>query len=215
MKPFSEDDLRKIREAVQAAERRTRGEIVPMIVLASGIYRDARHIAGLLTAVVMLIIVMSVEMGWGGSVADTQYWGLSVLAAVVGYAVGSYAGSTPTGIRLFTSKARMAMKVRHRAERAFYEHGLHKTKEGTGILIMVSLLERQVQVLADRAINELVPEGTWQGVVQTIIRGIKEDRAVEGLCRAIMDCGELLARHFPVAGGPNPDELPDDLIQER
>ncbi len=218
MKPFSQEDLGRIREAVQAAERRTRGQIVPMVVPSSGVYREAAHLAGLLTALIFLVLTMTVGtlwVEWGDWLAEPYHFGVVILVAVVGYMVGSFAGSTPVGIRIFTSKARMSMKVRHRAERAFHQHGLHKTRDGTGMLIMVSLLERQVQVLADRAIHEVVPDGTWQTVVQFVIQGIKDDRPVEGLCRAIAECGELLARHFPVSHHRHPDELKDDLIQEK
>jgi len=217
MKSFTEEDLSRIREAVQAVERRTRGEIVPMVVPSSGLYRDAGHLAGLLTGLLVLVLALTVDTmwpGWGRWMSEPYHFGLVILGAIVGYVAGHQAGSTPVGIRLFTSKPRMSMKVRHRAERAFHQHGLHKTRDGTGVLIMISLLERQVQVLADRAINEVVPRGTWEHIVQVVVRGIKDDRPVDGLCRAIAECGEILARHFPVSGS-NPDELQDDLIQER
>ena len=56
----------------------------------------------------------------------------------------------------------MAQKVRLRAEQLFYQESLHHTNANTGILILISLLERRVQVLADRGINEGVPSGTWR-----------------------------------------------------
>jgi putative membrane protein len=134
---------------------------------------------------------------------------------VLAYALGHWAGSLSPFIRFFMSRERMAFKVRRRAELAFYEHGLHKTREGTGILIMASLLERRVQVLADRAINERVPPGTWDNLVQEMIREITDGRPTEAFCRAIARCGDLLSQHFPAAPGDNPDELADDLIQEK
>jgi uncharacterized protein with PIN domain len=44
---------------------------------------------------------------------------------------------------------------------------------------------------------------------------VDEDRATEGLCRAIAQCGALLAQHFPARPGDNPDELRNDLVQGR
>jgi len=125
------------------------------------------------------------------------------------------AGTIPIFIRFFTSNERMAFKVRRRAELAFYEHGLHKTREGTGILIMASLLERRVQVLTDKTINDRVPPGTWDNLVQELIQGIKDGRPTEAFCQAITRCGDLLAQHFPAGPGDNPDELADDLIQKK
>jgi len=60
---FSDDDLRKIRAAVQAAERRTRGEIVPMIVPSSARYSDARYLAGLAFSLVTLTVLLTWDLG--------------------------------------------------------------------------------------------------------------------------------------------------------
>lgn len=210
---FSEQDLAKIREAVQAAERRTRGEIVPMVVPASGRYGEARHRAGLAVALLALAVLITLDHGW-----DLWWWsrrpaGWILLGPVLAYSLGQWAGLLPGCIRLFASDARMSQKVRRRAEQAFYQHGLHKTKEGTGVLIMMSLLERRVQVLADRAINDRVPPGTWDRLVAGLVEGIRAGRPTEALCQAIACCGDLLAAHFPAREGDNPDELEDDLIQ--
>jgi putative membrane protein len=209
---FSEEELSKIRNAVCEAERRTRGEIVPMIVPRCAQYREAGHALGSIFALMTLAVLLLWDgAGWGGHLSPA--WIL--LAVVLAYGVGDYAGSLPSMIRLLTSNQRMDSAVRRRAEAAFYEHGLHKTREGTGILIMLSLLERRVQVLADKAINERVPPSTWDQIVQQLVAAIREGRATEGFCRAIEKCGDVLAEHFPVRPGDNPDELSDNLIQER
>ncbi len=213
MTMFTDDDLRKIHDAVRTAERRTRGEIVPMIVPSSALYNDARTLAGLALSLLTLTVLLTWEFGWGQHLWHLHHPGWIVLGVVFAYALGYWAGSLPLCIRFFTSKERMAFKVRRRAELAFYEHGLHKTREGTGILIMASLLERRVQVLADRAINERVPPGTWDNLVREMLQEITEGHPTEAFCRAITQCGDLLAQHFPARPGDNPDELAGDLIQ--
>jgi putative membrane protein len=197
MKMFSDGDLRKIREAVQAADS------------------EARYLAGLAFSLLVLTVLLTWDLGWGQYVWHLHHPGWIVLSVVLAYALGYWAGSLPAVIQLFTSKERMAFKVRRRAELAFYEHGLHKTREGTGILIMASLLERRVQVLADKAINDRVPPSTWDALVNDLLQGIKDGRSTEAFCRAIAACGDHLAQHFPARPGDNPDELADDLIQEK
>lgn len=215
MSLFTADDIRKIHDAVQVAERRTRGEIVPMVVPSSGRYSEARYLAGLTVALLTLAVLLTLDQGWGQYGWQEHHPAWIVFGVVLAYVLGYWVGSLPPCIRFFTSKERMTSKVRWRAERAFYEHGLYKTREGTGILIMVSLLERRVQVLADKAINERVPPGTWDTLVGELVRGIKDGRSTEAFCRAIERCGDLLAQHFPARPGDNPDELADDLIQEK
>jgi putative membrane protein len=212
---FSNGDLKKIHDAVQAAERRTRGEIVPMVVVSSARYRETAHLVGLVSSLVVLASLLMLDAGWGSWGWTDHHPGWVILGVLVGYVMGSYTGSLPPVIRFFTSKERMAFKVRRRAELAFYEHGLHKTREGTGILIMVSLLERRAQVLADNAINGRVPPDTWDLLVNDLVQGFKDGRPTEAMCRSIARCGDLLAEHFPARPEDHPDELPDDLIQER
>jgi len=214
MTRFLDHDLQKIRAAVQAAERKTRGEIVSMVVPASARYREAGFRTGLILGWLTLAGLVTAEAAWlpWGWHAGNVGWLL--LAVLLAYGFGQWLGTCPSLVRLVTSRERMAFKVRRRAELAFYEHGLHKTNEGTGVLIMVSLLERRVQVLADRAIDERVPPGTWDALTQELIQGIKDGRPTEALCEAIARCGNLLAEAFPARPGDNPDELSDELIQE-
>ena len=211
---FSESDLETIREAVQRAERRTRGEIVPMVVPASARYREASHLAGVILALVALTVLLIMDYGWGQWQGTGHHPAWMIVGMLAAYGMGSVIGRFPTIIRLLTSDERMVMKVRLRAERAFYEQGLHKTREGTGILIFLSVLERRAQILADHAIDRCVPSGTWETLVCDLVRGIQAERQTEAFCDVIARCGDLLAIHFPARNGDNPNELPDELIRE-
>jgi putative membrane protein len=211
---FSDQDLQAIKEAVSRAERQTRGEIVPMVVGASARYQEARHQAGL----VGLFVALALSLTFRLSFEQLQWGGLSstwlMLAAVVGYVVGTYIGSFPIVIRALVSEERMAMKVRLRAEHIFYQRGLHRTYGGTAVLILVSILERRVQVLADQAINEKVPPGTWEQLARELTKGIRQGRPTEAFRAAIMTCGEILRQHFPASETDNPNELGDELIKD-
>src|SRR5690348_16948676 len=213
MRMFSNEDMAKVRAAVREAESRTRGEIVPMVVPASARYREASHLAGLIAALLVLAGFLAASYGGGSGTWSQVHEGWILVAVVVAYVLGSLVGSVPWFVRVLTSEQRMATKVRFRAERAFYEEGLHRTREATGVLIFLSLLERRVQVLADRAIHERVPSGTWDTMVTDMVAGVRAGRPTEALCDAIARCGALLASHFPVRDGDNPTELPDDLVR--
>ncbi len=108
---------------------------------------------------------------------------------------------------------RVAEAVHLRSLAAFAGHGLHYTKNHTGILIFASLLERRVVVLADRGINERVAPGTWQVVVDTVTDSLKSGKPCDGFCNAIERCGDILAVHFP-RQTDDQDELPNTLVTE-
>jgi putative membrane protein len=214
MKSLTDAERERIRQAVQQVEQVTKGEIVPMIVPASALYREAGYRTGLILALLALALLLTIEIYWlpWGWHAGNAGWLL--LAVVASYGLGQCLGRIPMVIRLVTSRERMAHKVTLRAEQAFYKHGLHHTKGHTGILILVSMLERRVHVLADKGINDHVPAGTWDGLVNGIIDGIRTGNATDAICAAIAKCGALLAEVAPSRSGDNPNELPDTLIQE-
>jgi putative membrane protein len=115
--------------------------------------------------------------------------------------------------RLFIGIRRKEEAVRLRAERAFFERGLYRTKKNTGILFFLSLLERKVWVLADKGIHEKMDEGTLDRFADEVSKGVRHGRACDALCQAIEEIGVLLSRYFP-ATADHTDELPDDVITE-
>ena len=104
-------------------------------------------------------------------------------------------------------------EVHQRALQAFFSRNLHATKDRTGILIMVSLLEHRVEILADTGINAKVSRDTWQRIVTDMIGRIKSDNLTEGFCIAVRECGEVLAKDFP-GTHDNPDEISNKVIIE-
>ncbi|HLF86375.1 MAG TPA: TPM domain-containing protein, partial [Nitrospiria bacterium] len=82
-----------------------------------------------------------------------------------------------------------------------------------GILILASLFERRVVVLADQGINDKVQPGTWDEIVGIITSGLKSKDRCEAFCAAIEECGKILALHFPRSPDDR-NELEDKLLTE-
>lgn len=208
------EEQERVERAVLAAERRTNAEIVPMIVARSGFYRDARHHAGLVLALVALTVLLTgntLWLPWGWHASNAAWL---ILATLLAYGVGGWLGTLVPIIRLFTPTERMHQKVRLRAERAFAQHAVSQTRERTGVLIMVSLLERQIYVLPDRPLFQRIPKEQWARVVQTAVDRLKTGDIAGGLCQAIETTGVLLQDICPGRPDDNPNELPNRLLQE-
>ena len=211
---LTHEERAQIEAAVHAAELRTSAEIVPMIVKQSALYREARHRAGLVLALLVLTTLLTIEsawLPWGWHAANA---GWLVAATMLAYGIGVLAGTWPVVIRFLTSRERMHQKVQLRAERAFAQHGIALTRERTGLLLMVSLLERQVYVLADQSLRQAVSSDEWNTVVAVIVERLKAHDLVGGLCRGIEASGVFLARACPPGKGDNPNELPNEVIQD-
>lgn len=203
---FTEEEQERIERAIIAAESKTSGEIVPMVVSASARYTEAE-----LTGVVFGVVVGTmIEFIWHdpwGPVHAYVLW--PMVGAVLGYALCSI----PSIKRWILSGERVAEAIHLRSLAAFTGQGLHHTREHTGILIFVSLLEHRVVVLADRGIDKKVEPGIWQAVVDTLTNGLKTGNACDGFCTAIEHCGEILAAHFPRRLDDR-DELPNKLVSK-
>ncbi|OQW33048.1 MAG: hypothetical protein A4E19_06805 [Nitrospira sp. SG-bin1] len=208
------EERERIRLAVHAAEQHTNAEIVPMIVSRSGLYRDAQHRFGLILALSVLTILLTTDMFWlpWGWHASNAAW--LVLATILAYGAGVWLGTYDPVIRRLTPTDRMRHKVRLRAERAFTQHAVSQTRERTGVLIMVSLLEHQIYVLADQPLFQRVPIERWATVVAAAADRLKAGDVVGGLCQSIQTCGLLLAEVCPGRSGDNPDELSNELVLE-
>lgn len=200
--------------AVHAAEQGTSAEIVPMIVSQSGLYREAQYRTGLLFSLLALTIMLTTELVWlpWGWHASNAAW--LVLTTMLAYGVGAWLGTWAPIIRLLTSTERFHHKVRLRAERAFTKHAIAQTRGGTGVLIMVSLLEHQIYVLADQSLFQRVPVERWSSVVEAAVGQLKSGDIVGGVCQSIHACGLLLAEVCPSVPGDNPNELSNELVQE-
>ncbi|MDH5346645.1 MAG: TPM domain-containing protein, partial [Nitrospira sp.] len=137
-----------------------------------------------------------------------------ILTTLLAYGVGAWLGTLTPIIRLLTPTDRMHHKVRLRAERAFVQHAVAQTRERTGVLIMLSLLEHEIYVLADQPLYQRVPVERWSSVVEAAVSRLKTGDIVGGLCQSIQACGVLLAEVCPDRPGDNPNELSNELVHE-
>lgn len=97
---------------------------------------------------------------------------------------------------------------RRRAEDLFGQLRVWDTEHNSGVLVYVQMLNRHIDIVADRGIASKVEQAEWDAVCRAMEaefrRGGYEAGALEGIERIT----RLLARHFP-ASGANPNELPD------
>ncbi len=100
--------------------------------------------------------------------------------------------------------------VRQRALALFSELRVWDTAGNNGVLIYLLLAERKIEIVADRGLNDLVEEETWQALVARMRADFAVDRFEEGLMEALAAVSSMLTRHFPLARGQRrPNELPD------
>ena len=201
------DGAERIEAAIAEAESNTSGEIVPLLVRRSS---TVGHVP-LVSFTLLLLFVYLSDLPAHLAELGGPYWvwlgGCWLLAG--GLALGL--SRLDAAQRLLTPRIDQIRQVDLRAEIEFYELEMSQTRDRTGILLLVSLMEHRAVVLADRSIAEKLDAEIWQEPVDLMIQGVKRGDLAAGLAQAIQRCGELLSPHFPIADD-DLNELRDHLV---
>ena len=203
---LTEDGRDRVRASVRTAEKRTRGQIVPLVVRRSA---GIGHVPLFLTTVLLGLSFPASRhlQAWG----DHRPW-LPILL-VLSLFLGQFLAKLSWIQRFLTPNADRHRAAWLRAEMAFYRHGLDRTKGSTGVLLFMSIEDRQAIVLADKAIASKVPVEVWDEVCAMLTRGARQGDIANGYQAAIQRCAAALEKYFPVKG-KHPNELPDKLVIE-
>ncbi len=208
---FTGADLRTISTAITEAEAVTSGEIVPYVVAQSDDYEEAdlrAALAGGILPLLFLVIIRRLTELWIGF--DALEVTMLVLAGMAaGWAASAF---LPPVKRLAAGTRLMERRVEQRAAEAFIAAEVFATRERTGILLFLSVLERRVIVLGDSGINARVKQEDWALVVRDITDGLRRGNAAEGLVAGLARCGALLKQHGLARGRDDTNELPDRLL---
>ncbi len=214
---LSKEDIKEIGSAVQKAESKTSGEIATAMIKESYNYA----IYELMFAVIIGFVYFVAMMFFAGSIEQylqSKFWDYSVNYLIMFYGFSTFVvitifyfiGNISSIDRLIVPKRIRLQKVQERATRYFMESGVYNTKDRTGILIFISIMEHRVELLADSGINQKIPKEKWQSIVDNIISGIKQKQIAKHLIESIDECGNLLAEHFPIQADDK-NELTDDI----
>jgi len=208
---LSDADREKIIDAVKNSEQLTSGEIVPMVVSASYHYPMSNVIGGIAFALPLSLILTYIIGGWLW-IGTQNMWLFLGIMTILFIAFHQIVKLVLPLKRLFISRREIDEEVEEAALTGFFNKGLYRTRDETGILIFISVFEHRAWILADRGINEKVSKGYWDEIVNIIVDGIKQKNQAEAICRAVKKVGELLQEHFPIKSDDR-DELKNLIVE--
>jgi uncharacterized membrane protein len=94
----------------------------------------------------------------------------------------------------------------------FYRLGMEKTRDRTGVLILILFAERKFHIVADEGIHTLVQDGTWDTIADGMSGHFKKGNFFDGIAEAIKAVGSELAKYFP-RKSDDTNELPNEIIE--
>lgn len=95
---------------------------------------------------------------------------------------------------------------RQRAREVFARLGVWDTEHNSGVLIYLQLVDRDIEIVADRGISAQVEQAAWDAICRRMEAAFRAGRFEQGVLDGVGEISALLVRHFP-ARGANPDEL--------
>ena len=189
-----------VAECVEEIETATDAELVIIVRVRSGRYLHADYLFGFLVSFVVLLFLLF------SPITFHQIW--VPIDVILAFAAGAFICSRSEFLRrLFSTEKYRTQAVRTAAAATFYEAGIANTRAEMGVLIYLSLLERRLELIADRGVLKRVPSKEWNEE-QFELHQIGSKPEPQSFLTAIRDFGKVLAKYVP-ATGENPNELPD------
>lgn len=197
---FDQSACEPLADCVRQIEKTTDAELVIVVKARSDHYRHADYLFGAILALAGLLFLVFSPFDFH------PYW--FVVDVIALFAVGAVLSSRSNSIRrLMTTEKFCAKAVRTSAAAMFYDAGIANTHAEMGVLIYLSLLERRLELIADRGVLKAVPPLEWNQQLFELQQAGRSAQP-ESLTEAIQHLGSLLKEHVP-ATGENPNELPD------
>jgi putative membrane protein len=200
MAKFDHTTGEQLAHVVQEIESKTAAEIVIVVRARSAFYRHADYLCGAILAMAGLVFVLFSPFDFH------TYW-VPVDVTLL-FVLGAFVCSRTVWLRRLLTGAKFRAKAaRQGAAAMFYEAGIANTHAENGLLIYLALVERQVEVIADRGILKAVPPLKWNEALFELQK-VGRQPDPDTFMAALRHLGALLAEHYP-ATEENPNELPD------
>ena len=235
---FNDNDINKIELTVKEVEKKTSGEIVVIVAQKSSNYSSTKNFIALIFTLLfslatlyfipdIVISVLKADNSFINGLMRTPFgikeelrffltfgvWIFIPLQIIIYFKIKFLLKIFPWIVGLFLTEHIKNTAVRKKALSSFYERGLHKTRDETGVLFLLSLLEKKVYILADKGIYEKISQETLDRYAKEISTGIKNKTSAESLINAIKDSGSILSKNFPIKPDDT-NELSNSVIFE-
>jgi putative membrane protein len=210
---LSADEAASLDRAVARLEGRTGIQIVPAVVGKSDAYPEIpwhAFAAGAAFSALILVVADRLRPEWVTSQTAVLH---ATIVLAAGAACTLAAAFIPTVARVFLRAPRAEEEVRQYAESLFLRRGLVATRARTGVLLLVSLFERRIEIVADSGFDGRVTAAEWQTVVVRMTPHLAARRPFEALRDALTAIDDLLSARGFRGGEGAPNELPDAAIE--
>jgi len=210
---LSEQERKQLDLRVAEAEKRTGAQIVLVVVQRSDAYAELPWKAFALGTAVAGLAITALDLLHPGWHAPTAVL-LSVTATLLAGAACALASvGAPGFARLFLDAHRAEVEARQYAESLFLSREVFATRGRTGILLLVSLFERQVIMLPDTGLSGRLSRAAAQGIIMRMTSLLASGQVAKAFEAGLAGLEDSLGATVPV--GVVVNELPNGIVEEK
>ncbi len=187
---LGQDAPKRFTETIAAIEAETSAEIVVTVRDRASSYRHVDVVAGALLGLVALAVYLYAPV--------TFYDDLALPSVAAAFAAGAFLASAfDAPKRFFVSRAARQRLVGIAARAAFVEQRISATRDRTGILVYISLLENAVVIVTDIGVDETAMGEPWREACGRLEACARASASPERFAEALLALREPLARALP------------------
>lgn len=204
-KYISEHGVAKVEGAIKEAESFSACEIVPVIMDHADEYLHGSVTFGFIFSILCLTLSWFIlppnelmQYVWPSAI-QWEYLVFMLLVILIGFTIGVFIAQKIPALKLFfISPKEMQKHVINKSLFCFNHYNVSKTRDNTGIVIVVSLYEKMVHVHGDTNVSKYFDQACWNSICAKIIHGIKNNNLAQGLHDGIVDIGALVKEKLPI-----------------
>jgi putative membrane protein len=214
IKILSDNERSRLDQLIADAEKGTNAQIVLAVIKRSDDYAELPWKAFAMSASVAGLFVVILDFILYYWVSYTTVFIDVIIMLSTGALFALVTIFIPRFARIFLSANRAEVEVKQYAESLFLNRELFATSKRTGILLLVSLFERQVILLPDKGLSSRLTTDAMQDIIACMTQPL----AHNDLNRALESGLEKLSKalELPTQGTGNiENELSDKIIEEK
>ncbi len=181
------DEYDRIDAAIAAVERNTAADLDLVVTRVSDRYSLYPLVWAALSALLITGMLAMLRPGLNARIAI-------LIQLIILIALTLLFDWMPIRLMLVPMRIKRA-QARQLARREFVAHNGDDHRRR--ILLFVSLGERYVEIIADRATHALAAESVWSKIVADFLETVKSGRIADGVVAAVEACGAVLATYHP------------------
>lgn len=212
---LSRHERERLDGLIADAEARTGAQFVLAAVRRCDVYPELPWMASALGASLAGLVFLAVYLA-------TPSWlsPVVVLAALFAMLAGGalfylLALLEPRLARFLLSTRRARSEARQYAESLFLSRELFATGNRSGILLMVSIFERQIVLLPDTGARDRLNEETMQDVIRPMTTLLRQNKVGQAMEEGLKQLAQILEPAGPGhVASEGQQELPNTIIEE-